>query len=349
VDERVKAMGAYMFVVTSGGSLGLLLGGAIVEAVDWHWIFYVNVPIGAAVLALGARLIDERPGSGLRGGVDIAGSVLVTAAMMVAVYAVVTAADHGWGSPHTLGLGAVAALLLAAFFALEARVAHPILPLRLLRSRTLVGASAVRGFLVVGMFGSWVLGSLYLEHVLGYGAWSTGLAFLPMTMTVGLLSLGATARLMARLGPPQTVLLGLAVVVVSLLWLARAGVGASYWSDLFVPYLLMGLGMGTAMLPLLTIAMSGVPADDAGVASGFVNVTMQLAGALGIAVLGTLASDRTESLAAAGSSAAGALLGGYHLAFEIAAITVAVGIAIAFAVLRPPRVRTAGSELAVEV
>ncbi|HET6547248.1 MAG TPA: MFS transporter, partial [Solirubrobacter sp.] len=351
-DERVKAMSAYMFVVTSGGSLGLLLGGVIVQSVDWHWIFFVNVPIGAVVLALGARLLEERRGSGLRGGLDIAGSLLVTVAMMVAVYAVVTAAEHGWASAHTLGFGAVAVLLLAAFFALEARVAHPILPLRLLRSRTLVGASAVRGFLVVGMFGSWVLGSLYLEHVLGYGAWSTGLAFLPMTLTVGLLSLGATARVMARLGPPRTVLLGLTLVVASLLWLAQAGVGASYLTDLFVPYTLMGLGMGTAMLPLLTIAMSGVPADDAGIASGFVNVTMQLAGAFGIAVLGTLASDRTEALADAGASAAGALTGGYHLAFEIAAIAVAVGIVLALAVLRPPRrerMEPAGSELAVEV
>ena len=267
-DERVKAMGAYMFVVTSGGSLGLLLGGALVQSVDWHWIFYVNLPIGVAVLALGARLIENRPGTGLRGGIDIAGSVLVTAAMMLAVYAIVTAAEHGWASAHTLGFGGAAAVLLAAFFALESRIENPILPLRMLRSRTLVGASVVRGFLTTGMFGSWVLGTLYVESVLGYGAWETGLAFLPMTMTVGLLSLGTTARVMARLGPERTVMLGMSLMVGALLWLTAAGPGASYFPELFFPYALMGVGMGTAMLPLLTIAMSGVPEADAGLASG---------------------------------------------------------------------------------
>jgi EmrB/QacA subfamily drug resistance transporter len=350
-DERVKAMGAYMFVVTSGGSLGLLLGGALVQSVDWHWIFYVNLPIGVAVLALGARLIENRPGLGLSGGIDVTGSVLVTTAMMVAVYAIVTAADHGWASSHTLGFGGAAAILLAAFAAWEARIENPILPFRLLRARTLIGASIVRGFLVVGMFGSWVLGTLYIEHVLGYGAWDTGLAFLPMTMTVGALSLGTTARVMAKLGPERTVMAGMAIVVVALLWLTRAGEGASYFPELFLPYAMMGLGMGTAMLPLLTIAMSGVPEKDAGLASGIVNVSMQLAGALGIAVLGTLAASRTDALAGDGASVASALTGGYHLGFELAAAAVAVGLLIAATVLRMPSrsVRSAGSEVAVEV
>jgi EmrB/QacA subfamily drug resistance transporter len=350
-DERVKAMGAYMFVVTSGGSLGLLVGGALVQSVDWHWIFYVNLPIGAVVLALGARLIENRPGLGLKGGIDVTGSVLVTTAMMVAVYAIVTAADHGWVSGHTLGFAGAAAILLAAFAAWEARIDNPILPFRLLRVRTLIGASIVRGFLVVGMFGSWVLGTLYVEHVLGYGAWDTGLAFLPMTLTVGALSLGTTARVMARLGPERTVVLGMSFVVVALLWLTRAGEGASYFPELFLPYALMGLGMGTAMLPLLTIAMSGVPEKDAGLASGILNVSMQLAGALGIAVLGTLAASRTSALSGDGASIAGALTGGYHLGFEIAAGAVAVGLLLAATVLRVPsraRVRP-GSEVAVEL
>jgi EmrB/QacA subfamily drug resistance transporter len=351
-DERVRAMGAYMFVVTSGGSLGLLLGGALVQSVDWHWIFYVNLPIGIAVLALGARLIENRPGTGLRGGVDVAGSVLVTSAMMLAVYAIVTAAQHGWVSPHTLGFGGAAAILLAAFFWLESRIENPILPLRLLRVRTLIGASVVRGFLVTGMFGTWVLGTLFVEHVLGYGAWDTGLAFLPMTLTVGALSLGTTARVMARLGPERTVVLGMAFVVSALLLLTGAGPGASYFPSLFLPFALMGLGMGTAMLPLLTIAMSGVPERDAGLGSGILNVTMQLSGALGIAILGTLATSRSESLTADGASIASALTGGYHLAFEIGAAAVAVGILVSLVVLRVParnEVRPAGSELAVEL
>jgi len=350
-DERVKAMGAYMFVVTSGGSLGLLVGGALVQSVDWHWIFYVNVPIGAAVLALGARLIENRPGLGLRGGIDLTGSILVTTAMMVAVYAIVTAADHGWASGHTFGFGAAATILLAAFAVWESRIENPILPMRLLRNRTLIGASVVRGFLVVGMFGSWVLGTLYIEHVLGYGAWETGLAFLPMTLTVGALSLGTTARVMAKFGPERTVVLGMGLVVIALLWLTRAGEAASYFPELFLPYTLMGLGMGTAMLPLLTIAMSGVPEQDAGLGSGILNVSMQLAGALGIAVLGTLAAERTSALAGDGASLADALTGGYHLGFELAAAAVSVGLLIAAAVLRVPgRARVApGSEVAVEL
>ena len=209
VDERVKAMGAYMFVVTSGGSLGLLLGGALVANVDWHWIFTVNVPIGIAVLALGARLIENRPGTGIRGGIDIAGSALMTLSSMTAVYAIISAANHGWVSAHTLTFLGAAVILGVAFLFYESRIENPILPLRILKVRTLMGASVVRGFLVTGMFGTWVMGSLYVEHVLGYGAWATGLAFLPMTLIVGGLSLGTTARVMKVLGPERTVLAGL--------------------------------------------------------------------------------------------------------------------------------------------
>jgi EmrB/QacA subfamily drug resistance transporter len=351
VDERVKAMGAYMFVVTSGGSLGLLLGGALVQSVDWHWIFTVNVPIGIAVLVLGARLIENRPGTGLRNGIDVAGSTLMTLSSMTAVYAIVTAADHGWGSAHTLGYLGLAAALGAAFLFYESRISNPILPLRIFKVRSLMGASVVRGFLVTGMFGTWVMGSLYVEHVLGYGAWATGLAFLPMTLIVGALSLGTTARVMKALGPERTVLAGLSTVVVALLLLSGVGDHASYFPALFVPFALMGLGMGTAMLPLLTIAMSGVSERDAGLASGIVNVSMQLAGALGIAVLGTLAADRSEALTRGGASALHALTGGYTLAFEVAAGAVLVGIAVALAVLRMPRERqpAPGSEVAVEV
>ncbi len=350
-NERVKAMGAYMFVVTSGGSLGLLLGGALVQTVDWHWIFTVNVPIGIAVLIAGSRLIESRPGIGLKGGLDVTGSILITVAMMLAVYAIVTAAEHGWTSAHTLGFGGAALILGGAFFVWESRAANPILPLRILRVRSLMGASVVRGFIVIGMFGTWVMGSLYVEHVLGYGAWDTGLAFLPMTLTVGALSLGTTARVMARIGPVRTVVLGMTFVMVALLMLANLGDSASYFPTLFVPFALMGLGMGTAMLPLLTIAMSGVPAADSGIASGIVNVSMQLAGALGIAILGTLAAEHTKSLTSDGASSISALTGGYTLAFELAAGSVLVGLIVAAVALRMPRQREAvpGSEVAIEV
>ncbi|WP_121248311.1 MFS transporter [Solirubrobacter pauli] len=351
-DQRVKAMGAYMFVVTSGGSLGLLLGGALVESVDWHWIFTVNVPIGIAVLVLGTRLIEDRPGLGLRGGIDIAGSILMTTSAMTAVYAIITAAEHGWSSAHTLGWLGAAAILGVAFLVLQSRIQNPILPLRILRVRSLIGASVVRGFLVTGMFGTWVMGSLYVEHVLGYGAWATGLAFLPMTLIVGLLSLGTTARVMGVLGPARTVIVGLLIVVGALTLLSTVGATTAYFPTLFFAFALMGLGMGTAMLPLMTIAMSDVRPEDAGLGSGIINVSMQLAGALGIAVLGTLASDRSAELTQSGDSALQALTGGYTLAFEVAAGAVIVGIVIALVALRmPPRERepVPGSEVAVEV
>jgi EmrB/QacA subfamily drug resistance transporter len=350
-DERVKAMSAYMFVVTSGGSIGLLLGGALVQAVNWHWIFFVNLPIGVIALVGGMRLLPRGGGRGLAEGIDIAGSILVTGAMMLAVYAIVTSAQNGWASAHTLAFGGAAVILGVAFFILESRISNPIFPLRILRLRTLIGASVVRGFVVTGMFSAWVLGSLYLEHVLGYGAWDTGLAFLPMTLTVGALSTGPTAKLMRRLGPERTVVLGLSIMVVALLLLTTAGTHAGYLTHIFIPYLLMGLAMGTTMLPLLTIAMSGVGESDAGLASGIINVSMQIAGALGLAVLGTLAADRTQTLQAAGESAATALTSGYHLAFTIAAICVAVGVAVALVVLRVPSTRTepVASELALEI
>jgi EmrB/QacA subfamily drug resistance transporter len=351
VDERVKAMGAYMFVVTSGGSLGLLLGGALVQSVDWHWIFTVNVPIGIAVLALGARLIENRPGLGLKHGIDVAGSILMTSSMMTAVYAIVTAAEHGWTSSHTLTWGGASAILGVAFLVLQTRLANPIFPLRILRVRSLIGASVVRGFLVTGMFGTWVMGSLYVEHVLGYGAWVTGLAFLPMTLIVGLLSLGTTARVMNRLGPARTVVAGLVLVVGALTLLTSVDAHTGYFPTLFAAFALMGLGTGTAMLPLMTIAMSEVRPEDAGLGSGIVNVSMQLAGALGIAILGTLAADRTAELAGSGANTLQALTGGYTLAFQVAAGAVIVGIAIALVALRGPRERepVPGSEVAVEV
>ncbi len=345
-DERVKAMSAYMFVVTAGGSLGLLAGGSLVQSVDWHWIFFVNVPIGAAVLALGAVLIDEREGIGLRNGVDILGSVLVTTATMLAVYAIVTSAEHGWGSAHTLGFGAAALALLAIFAWWEARIANPILPLRILRLRSLVGASAVRAFMATGMFTSFFLGTLYLQRVLGYDAWETGLAFLPMTLTVAGLSLGTTARLVRRFGAERTMLAGLVSTIAGLAVLTRAGQHAPYAPALLGAFVLIGLGAATAMMPLLTIATSEVPPRDAGLASGIVNVTMQIGAALGLAVLGTLATDRADSLAGAGASVPGALTGGYHLAFAVAAACVAAGILLALAVLRAPGGRRLEPELA---
>ncbi len=345
--ERAKAMSAYMFVVVSGGSIGLLAGGALTQAINWHWIFFINLPIGVVTLLLGRALIRENVGIGLGEGVDVLGSVLVTAALMVGVYAIVEVPSFGWSSPHTLVLGAIAAGLLAAFLWTEARVENPIMPLRILRLRGLIGSSAVRGFLVTGMFTTFFLGALYLQHVRHYGAVATGLAFLPMTLTVATLSLGVTARIVARFGAIRTLVPGLVACVASLLLLSTAGIHAGYFPKVFFAFFLLGLGAGSSFMPLLTIAMADVPARDAGLGSGIVNVSMQVSAALGLAVLGTVATNHTRALTAHGDTAAVALTGGYHLAFTIAAGVVAVGGVVALVVLRPRRPRADPVEVSV--
>jgi EmrB/QacA subfamily drug resistance transporter len=334
--EQAKALGVFAFVASAGGSIGLLAGGILTHAINWHWIFFINVPIGIVTIALGMVLVKENEGVGLRQGVDVLGSVLITAAMMLGVYAIVQTDSYGWGSPRTLGLGAVALAMIAAFAIYESRIENPIVPLRVLRSRSLTGANLVRGFLVIGMFSSFFLGALYLEHVLGYSSVETGLAFLPMTVSIGVLSVGVTPRLVTRFGAKQTLIPGLAMALAGLLIFARVPIHADYWTELFPAFLLIGLGAGTSFMPLITMAMSEVPKADAGLASGLVNVAQQMAAAVGIAVLGTLAASRTTSLLAAGHSSATALTGGYRLAFLIAAACVGVGIALAVAILRSP-------------
>ena len=334
--EQAKALGVFAFVASAGGSIGLLAGGVLTHAINWHWIFFINVPIGIAAIALGLVLVEENEGAGLRQGVDVLGSVLITAAMMLGVYTIVETDSYGWGSLHTLGLGAVALAMIGAFLAYEGRIRNPIMPLRVLRSRSLTGANLVRGFLVIGMFSSFFLGALYLEHVLGYSAIDTGLAFLPMTLSIGVLSVGVTPRLLNRFGPKRTLIPGLAMSLAGLLVFARVPIEADYWTELFPAFLLIGLGAGTSFMPLIALAMSEVPKPDAGLASGLVNVSQQMAAAVGIAVLGTLAASRTAELLAAGHPPADALTSGYRFAFLIAAACVAIGIAIAVGVLRSP-------------
>ncbi len=334
--DRARAMSAYVFVAVAGGSLGLLAGGALTQLLSWHWIFFVNLPIGLATIALGKALIPRDSGLGLEHGVDWLGSVLVTVSLMTAVYAIVQATNHGWGSSQVLGFGGLAAALMTAFLILESRIENPIMPLRILRVRSLIGSSAVRGFLVTGMYSTFFLGTLYLEHVLHYSALQTGLAFLPWTVTVGVLSLGVTARLVARFGAMRVLSLGMATAIVGLIVLGTTGVHTSFFPTIFLAYLALGLGIGSAFMPLLTIAMADVPASDAGLGSGIINVSQQIAGALGLAVLGTIATNHSKALEAGGHSVASSLIGGYHLAFAIGAASIAVGIVTARAVLRTP-------------
>ena len=338
--ERARAMGAYVFVAVAGGSLGLLLGGVLTQALNWHWIFFVNLPIGAATFAMGRSLIPHDTGLGIHHGIDWVGSALVTLSLMGGVYAIVQATNHGWGSWQVLGFGAVAAALMAAFIAVESRIENPIMPLRILRLRGLVGSSVVRGFVVTGMYSTFFLGTLYLEHVLGFSALQTGLAFLPWTVTVGILSLGVTARLVRRFGPMRVLISGMVSVIAGLALMSSAGTHTAFFPTVFFGYFAVGLGIGTAFLPLLTIAMADVPAADAGLGSGIVNVSQQIAGALGLAVLGTIATNRSKALEAAHHPLAASLVSGYHLAYAIGAGSLAAGIVTALVVLRRRPVRS---------
>jgi EmrB/QacA subfamily drug resistance transporter len=335
-QERAQAMSAYIFVAVGGGSIGLLAGGAITQALNWHWIFFINLPIGALTFVLGALLVKENKGIGLGGGIDVLGSLLVTGGLMLFIYAIVKSTQYGLGSAHTIGFGGVALAMLAAFMWLESRIRNPIMPLRVLALRGLLSSSLVRSCMFLGMYGCFFIGALYLERVRGYGALETGVAFLPMTLVVAILSMGITARLVARFGPMRVLLPALVFVISGLSLLTQVSVHGGYFPLMLAAFLLIGTGMGSASVPLLTIAMANVPPQDAGLASGIVNVSMQVAGALGVAVLGTIATDRTKTLASAGHSLDSALTGGYQLGFTVAAAAALAALLVAVTVLRGP-------------
>jgi EmrB/QacA subfamily drug resistance transporter len=342
--ERAKAMSAYMFVAVGGGSIGLLVGGILTQAVNWHWIFVINVPIGILTLILGSILIKENAGLGLREGLDITGSLLMTFSLIIGIYAVVTASASGWLSTHTLGFGALSVVLMSTFFAYESRVAKPIMPMRILKLRSLSASSVVRGLTFASMFSVFFFGALYLEKVLGYAPLRTGIAFLPMTLVMAAMSLGMTSRLLIRFGPMKLLVPGMASVVLGLLLLSRSSVDANYFTAILPAFVLLGLGMSISSVPLLTIAMADVPKSDAGLASGIVNVSMWLASSLGLAVFGTLATSKTTSLLAAGQSHASALVGGYHVIFLIGAFLAATGLVVAVSMLRAPAKEVVSSQ-----
>lgn len=335
--ERATAMSVYTFVIAGGASLGLIAGGVITQTIDWHWIFYVNVPIGVATVVLGRRWIAENRGLGIGRDVDILGSILVTGALVLLAYAIVTSSTHGIGSAHTISLAVVSVILLGAFVALESRMPNPIMPLRIFSARGLGPSSLIRGLLVTGMFATFFLGVLYLERVRGYGVLQTGLAFLPQTLAVALLSLGPTAWLVNRLGPRVPLLIGLVAAGAGLVLLATAGADAQYFPQVVAAFVLVGAGAGLGFMPLLTIAMANVPPQDAGLGSGIVNSSLQMSAALGVAVLGTVAASHTKALAAQGAGATASLLGGYHLAFQVGAICVGVALLASLVLLRDPR------------
>jgi EmrB/QacA subfamily drug resistance transporter len=346
-NEQAKAIGVYAFVASAGGSIGLLAGGLITQALDWHWIFFVNVPIGIATAALARRLLPGDSGIGWGAGADVPGALLITGALMLGVYTIVKpAAEHGWGAGETLALGAVAMGLLGAFIAREATARTPLIPLRIFRSRNVSGANLIQALMVAGMFALFFLGALYLQRVLHYDALQIGLAFLPTTLVMGTMSLRLSEPLIMRFGARRTLLPGLVAVAVGLALFTRAPVHGNYLRDVLPTMILLGVGIGSSFPALMKLAMSGATPSDAGLASGLVNTTVQVGGALGLAVVATLAATRTKTLLAHGSGTAAALTGGYRLAFMVGTGLVVAALAVAVAVLQPER--QAGEEAEAE-
>jgi EmrB/QacA subfamily drug resistance transporter len=332
--EQAKAIGVYGFVASAGGSIGLLAGGALTQAINWHWIFFVNIPVGIVTAFLAIRLVADRPGVGLKAGADLPGAVVLTTGLMLGVYTILQVNEKGWGSAQTLGLGAVSIALLAAFVARQARIANPLMPLRLFHSRNVSGANVVIALLVVGMFGMFFLGALYLQRILGYDPLQVGLAFLPSTVAMGTMSLKLSGPLAMRFGPKATLIVSLVSIGLGLLLFALTPVDATYVTDIMPATILIGIGAGLGFPSLMTLAMSGATPSDSGLASGLINTSVQVGGAIGLAVLATLATERSDALRADGQSIDAALNGGFHLAYLIGAALVAVALVAAVSVLR---------------
>ena len=333
--EMAKAIGVYAFVASAGGAVGLLAGGILTQAINWHWIFFVNLPIGIVTAVLALRVVPRDRGAGLRGGADVAGALLITGAMMLGVFTIVKpASEDGWLAGRTLAFGAVSVALLAGFIVRQLTARNPLMPLRILAARKIAAANVIQVLIVAGMFGMFFLGALYLRLVLGYSPLRIGLAFLPVAVVMGTVSIRYTDRLSAQFGARNTLVAGLVMIAAALTLFAAAPVHSGYALHVLPVMLLMGAGAGLAFPVLMTVAMAGTTEDDAGLASGLINTTAQVGGALGLAVLATVSAGRTGALAARGEGTAAALTGGYHLAFWIAAGLVAAAIAVAGTMLR---------------
>jgi EmrB/QacA subfamily drug resistance transporter len=332
--DRAKAMGVIGFVAAGGGSVGVLLGGVLTDVLDWHWIFLVNLPIGVTVFALCLVLLPPGRGLATAARLDVGGAVTVTASLMIAVYAIVNGNEVGWTSGRTLGLLAVAVALMALFLAIESRVREPLVPLRLFRLRNVATANVVGVLWSAAMFAWFFLSALYLQLVLGYSSLEVGLAFLPATLIMASFSLGLSATLVMRFGIRAPIATGMLLVAIGLALFARAPVDGNFVVDVLPSMLVLGLGVGMAMNPVLLAAMSDVKPSESGLASGLVNTSFMMGGALGLAVLASIAASRTDSSAASGDGHLAALTSGYHAAFLVGALFAGVAAAVAAALIR---------------
>ena len=333
-SDRAKAMGVFGFVMAGGGSIGVLLGGVLTNSLDWHWIFLVNLPIGILVLALSLRLLPAAHVRQAEGRLDVAGAVLVTVALVLAVYAIVNGNQEGWTSRQTLGLLGASVVLLAAFLRVESRVRSPLMPLGLFRLRNIAVSNVVGILWAAAMFAWFFLSALYLQLVLGYTPLQVGLAFLPANLIMGVFSLGLSAKLVMRFGFRAPLAAGLLLAAAGLAWFVRAPVDGSFLVDVLPSMILLGFGAGMAFNPVLMAAMSDVAPQESGLASGVVNTAFMMGGALGLAVLASLASSRTSDLRAGGDDPLTALTGGYHASFALGAVFAVAAAAIGATYLR---------------
>jgi EmrB/QacA subfamily drug resistance transporter len=333
-SERAKAMGVIGFVAAGGGSVGVLLGGVLTDVLNWHWVFLVNLPVGIAVFALCLVLLPSGRGLATAARLDVGGAVTVTASLMIAVYAIVNGNEKGWTSGQTLGLLAVAAALMAVFLAIEARVREPLVPLRLFRLRNVATANVVGVLWSAAMFAWFFLSALYLQLVLGYSSLEVGLAFLPATLIMGSFSLGLSAKLVMRYGIRGPVAVGMLLVAIGLALFARAPVDGSFVIDVLPSMVVLGLGVGMAMNPVLLAAMSDVGPSESGLASGLVNTSFMMGGALGLAVLASIAASRAEGSTGSSDEHLAALTAGYHSAFIVGAVFALAAAVLAAALIR---------------
>jgi EmrB/QacA subfamily drug resistance transporter len=333
-NEQAKAFGIFSFIASAGAAIGLLAGGLITQAVSWHWIFFVNLPIGLVTALVSARLLASDRGTGAGKGADVVGAVLITLALMLGVYGIVESSNYGLGSLHTIGFGGVAIALLAAFIVRQATARNPILPLRIFASGKLSAANMVQALMSSAFLGFFFVASLDLQRVLGYGPMEIGLGFLPVAVVMGLFSVRFSAMLINRFGPLAVLVSGQVVIVLALTILGFGPTNENYIVHLMVPLALLGLGGGLSFPSLTIIAMADAQPSDAGLASGVLNTTGQVGGALGLAVLATLAGARTLQLIHDGTGTTAALAGGYHLAWLIGAATVLMTLVLTLSLLR---------------
>lgn len=332
--QQAQAIAAYSFASAGGGAVGPLLGGVLTDLLNWHWIFFINAPIGAVLILVGLRVVPRDGGEGVGKGTDFPGALLVTAGMMLLVYTIVDAERIGWGSAQTLLLGPLALLSLVGFVVRQATSAQPLLPLRLFRSRSLTAANIVQFLMIAGMFGLLFFGTLYLQRVLGYSSLQAGIGFVPIAVVIATVSLGLSARLVTRFGRRPMLFLGLVLIATAFVLLSSARVNGTYLVDFLPAGLVMGLGFGVAAPAMMGLGMADVAPAESGIASGLFNTTQQIGGAIGLTVLNAVVTARTNDLSAAGATEAESLVGGYHVAFLVAAGFAVTALIISAGMLR---------------